>query len=147
MAATCRPSGIACCTKIITSATAPNSQTEKGIPNRLPVPMKLKASCPRTPCRSAPPRINAVPRTTLSIASVTMIGGSSRQATSAPLTRPTSSPAPSAVASEAGKGQPASSEKTATSPASASTGPTDRSMPPVMITKVMPTAMMPTSAV
>jgi hypothetical protein len=74
----------------------------------------------------------------MSSASVTMIGWMRKPEMSAPLKRPAASAAssPSRTATPA----PASSDAAATADAIAITDPTERSMPPVAMTKVMPTA-------
>ncbi|SVK47253.1 Uncharacterised protein [Acinetobacter baumannii] len=60
----------------------------------------------------------------------------------APLARPNSAPTASAATIASGMGTAASINPAATEPASAITGPTERSMPPVRMAQVMPTAMM-----
>ena len=112
----------------------------------VPVPMNENAGWSRIACRSGPPSSRADPRTMLSIASVTMIGGSPSHAIRLPFSRPMAKPSPSASSNASGSPSPASSDSTATNPDSASTGPIDRSMPPVMMTKVIPAPMMPTIA-
>ena len=65
----------------------------------------------------------------------------------APFTSPIDTPVNAPAATAMATGIPESKQKKAIRPDRASTGPTDRSTPPVMITKVIPTAMMPTSTI
>ncbi|GMA84843.1 hypothetical protein GCM10025868_00930 [Angustibacter aerolatus] len=81
------------------------------------------------------------PRTPVSPASVTMNGGSRSHEMTTPCTRPTSAAAPSPAPIAAQEPYRAADAERMT--ASAYVDPTDRSMPPLMITNVMPAAMMP----
>ena len=104
-----------------------------------PLPMKAKGIDGLNTVVSAPKR-RAKPRTAVSEPSVTIKGGSRKLAISAPLIRPKASPAATdtTIQSEANSGM-----SETISPAMAEAAriePTERSMPPVRITKVMPAA-------
>ena len=75
-----------------------------------------------------------------------MIGWMSRNATSTPFQSPHSSPSASETASTTGTGWPSATSVAATAPVIAMTAPTDRSMPRVAITSVMPIASSATGA-
>ena len=81
-----------------------------------------------------------------SMPSVTTKDGMPTYATITPLKAPTSRAVPSARRLPSQNDAPRFIDMPITMPDSASTAPTDRSMPPVMITAVMPSAMMPTKA-
>ena len=91
--------------------------------------------------------MSAAPRATLIIPRVAMKGGSRPTVISRPLIRPHASPIASAIAIPTGAGRPLSSASARPIPAKASTDPTDRSMPPEMITNVIPMATMAFRAV
>ena len=103
--------------------------------------------------RSTPPVItSARPRAMPRVPSVTMSGGTFAFATRNPLTSPQPSPQPMATrAPRRAVFQPwpprAAIALSATTPLKTRTLPTERSMPPVMITKVIPTARTPRMAV
>ena len=81
-----------------------------------------------------------------SIPSVTTKDGMPTYATITPLKPPTSSAVPSASGTASQNGVPTFIDMPITMPDRTSTAPTERSMPPVMITAVIPSAMMPTKA-
>ncbi len=82
------------------------------------------------------------PRATSSIPSVTMKGGSAHRTITSPLIRPQNMPAARHAATAAGKGNPRRSRhRPSTAPDRPSTEPTERSIPAVMSTKVMATAI------
>ena len=84
------------------------------------------------------PISRARPRTAVSEPSVTMNGGSPPKATRLPFIRPKNSPVSSAAGTPS-RPQPGISETISAAIAeAASMLPTERSMPPVRITKVMP---------
>src|SRR6201747_689263 len=90
------------------------------------------------------------PRAMAIIASVTMNGTSLSHATDKPFRAPTSAPTANATPSPAMpsatlSGLDPAITVAATMPLSATSEPNDRSMPDVMITKVPPTAAMPTT--
>src|SRR5947199_219645 len=87
------------------------------------------------------PSSRARPRTAVSEPSVTMKGGRRRSAISAPLMTPKPSPVRTAAGSQSA---PSSGSLDMVSPAIAAAAriePTERSMPPVRMTKVMPAAV------
>jgi hypothetical protein len=84
--------------------------------------------------------MSAPPRAMLIMPSVAMNGGSRPKVTRRPLARPHTRPTISPMPIPTGTGSPAASERPSAMPASASTDPTDRSMPPETMTNVMPTA-------
>src|SRR5689334_12040209 len=103
------------------------------------LPMKAKGIEGLNTVVSAPSR-RARPRTAVSEPSVTMKGGSRSSAISAPLMMPKPSPVSTATGSQS---IPRSGSFETVSPAIADAAridPTDRSMPPVRMTKVMPAA-------
>ena len=67
-----------------------------------------------------------------------MKGGSRRRAMKNPLTRPHAAPVSSPNSIASGTGTAALTASAATTPDNARIEPTDRSMPPVMITQVAP---------
>ena len=72
--------------------------------------------------------------------------GSDQRVTNSPLTAPQAAPVTRASATAAASGSFQSASATpSTAPESASSDPTDRSMPPAMITNVMPVATSSTS--
>ncbi len=96
--------------------------------------------------RSTPPVItSAMPRAIPSVPSVTMSGGTFARATKNPLTRPHASPqamatrAPTMAEPQPWPPPTAAIALSATTPLKTRTLPTERSMPPVMMTKVIPT--------
>ena len=70
-----------------------------------------------------------------------MIGGMCRYATNSPLPMPKATPTSSPTPIAKPGGNPATISPAVKVPDNAITGPTDKSMPPVRITQVMPTAM------
>src|SRR5215216_4069272 len=110
----------------------------------MPMVVVSRSGTPRT---SIPPVISrADPRAMPSVPRVTISGGTLALVTSTPLRTPQAVPATSPAASP-GRIAPQPSPPTASitlaaiTPEKTSTDPTDRSIPAVMITKVMPTAM------
>ena len=87
----------------------------------------------------APVTCSAMPRAINIMPSVAMNGGSRSRVTAMPLAKPHAVPArmPASMPSQTGK-PPAFTARAAVTPASARTDPTDRSMPPVMMTQVAP---------
>src|SRR5262245_32839546 len=77
---------------------------------------------------------------------VTTNDGTPTYATITPLKPPTSRAVPSASGTASQNGVPTFIDMPITMPDRASTAPTDRSMPPVTITAVIPSAMIPTNA-
>jgi hypothetical protein len=75
------------------------------------------------------------------VARVTMIGGIFSKATKIPLPTPKPTPTNRPMRMASGAGTPATISPVVRVPDNAITGPTERSMPPVRITQVMPTAM------
>ncbi len=82
------------------------------------------------------PSVNnsAAPRATLIIPSVMMNGGNLPKAMPTPLASPQIAPVPSAATAAIGTGQSAFNASANTTPATARSEPTDRSIPPEMIT-------------
>ena len=76
------------------------------------------------------------------VASVTMIGGIPAKATNRPLAAPNAAPTTNPAAIASAGGMPAIIRPAIKVPESAITGPTDRSIPPVRIARLMPAAMM-----
>ena len=115
-------------------------------PTMLPKPTELTMTV-GTLRRSTPPVMtSARPRAIPRVPSVTMSGGTFARATRNPLSSPQASPQPMATrAPMMAEPQPwpppmLAITLSATTPLKTSTLPIDRSMPPVMITKVIPTA-------
>ena len=81
-----------------------------------------------------------MPRSTLRPASVTMNAGMPSKAMNQPCTAPTAPPSTSISTTTAGQGTPACSAIAASALTSATVEPTERSMPPVVMTSVMATA-------
>ena len=90
--------------------------------------------------------MSADPRATLIMPSVAMNGGRRPIVISAPFPRPQARPTTRPTAAAAAIGSPASCAVPSATPASATIEPTDRSMPPVRITNVIPTATIPMNA-
>ena len=88
----------------------------------------------------------ARPRPITIMPSVMMKGGSRPSVMPAPLTAPSATPMASPASMTSGIGMPASSSIAETTAATATIEPTERSMPAVRMTKVMPTETMPNSA-
>ena len=80
------------------------------------------------------------------VASVTMNGGIFTLPMSMPLKKPSTQPTSTTVKNVSITELEALNATTPRPPISESIEPTDRSMPPVMITRPMPKAMMPTTA-
>src|SRR5687768_5428653 len=87
-----------------------------------------------------------IERATDIIPSVTTNGGMPTTAMRKPLRKPTNSEAAMANGKATGSGNPELISTLVTMAETSTVEPTDRSMPPVMITAVMPMAMMPTKA-
>ena len=115
-------------------------------PIRLPLPMPVKNS-------SFTPRMVAPLVTYLTterrktwVASVTINGGSLAFAMIAPLTKPVRAPNTQVIRTQSAKGRPICPCRiTKMTPQAAKLEPIERSMPPAMITNVMPKAIMPTA--
>jgi hypothetical protein len=90
---------------------------------------------------SSPVVASTAPRTAVIIASVTMNGGSRTFATSAPLARPRSVVAPTPASTDGSAPMP--DNAAVMTPAAATSAPTERSIPPVRITNVIPSATSP----
>ena len=111
----------------------------QGTPKMLPLPMPAKGRSGLKTVVSAPIS-RAMPRTAVSEPSVTMKGGRLTQAIKAPLRKPKNRPVSSAAGMPSSP-QPGMSEAiTPAIEAAARIEPTERSMPPVRMTKVMPAA-------
>src|SRR3990167_6831364 len=102
-----------------------------------PLPSSAKLS-PRPPMALASVICRATPRATSIMPSVAMKGGSLSTVTHRPLIRPHRAPTSNPASMASGTGTPAFTARAATTPASARMAPTERSMPPVMITQVAP---------
>ena len=110
-----------------------------GMPARLALPMNANGRSGLNTVVS-PPISRASPRTAVKEPSVTMNGGRPTKAIRAPLRKPKNRPVISAAGMPSSP-QPAISEQiTAAIADAARIEPTDRSMPPVRMTKVMPAA-------
>src|ERR671912_29107 len=116
-------------------------------PKRSPLPKERIG--PGIGLSGTPPEITrASPRAALSMARVAINGGRLPKVISSPLIRPAEAPAPTPSARARGSGRLATAvAQPKTIPASPSTLPTERSMPPETITKVWPRAMMATTAI
>src|SRR5258705_120149 len=91
---------------------------------------------------------DAGPAESASVARVAMSGGTLKRVMMKPLMRPASHPAPTARTMATGRANPTFFQNTPTRIAERpSIDPTERSMPPVTITKVMVSATRPTSAI
>jgi hypothetical protein len=82
---------------------------------------------------------SAAPRAICIVASVMMKGGIGVRAAKAPLTAPQSIATPRPAATD-GATPARGNSQTVTVPTSATTAPTDRSIPPIRITRVIPNA-------
>ncbi len=148
----CRPNRVVRSTRSPSTVTATASSTRLGTtPSEVPEPRVL-ARAEGTVRTSTPSVIScAAPRAAPNEPRVTISAGIRALAISRPLTRPQApppsrettrpaaiTPQPASVASPPGLS--ASMVFAPTTPANTSTEPTDRSMPAVMITKVIPTA-------
>ena len=87
-----------------------------------------------------------MPRAMPSMPRVAMNGGSLNLVTSRPLARPRTPPTTTPTRMDGTIGHPATSSWAVTAPARPRIDPTDRSMPPVRITKSWPIARMPKMA-
>jgi hypothetical protein len=116
-------------------------------PKRSPLPKERIT--PGSGFSGTPPEItSAKPRAALSIARVAINGGRLPRVMNSPLTRPASAPVPIPSARAKGSGRFATTvAQPNTIPASPSTLPTERSMPPETITKVWPRARMAVTAI
>src|SRR3954452_21165511 len=128
-------------------ATAISAKTTSG-PGRgpsLPLPRKSISPLPVSNDFGPPSVIRSVrPRKSTIVASVMMNGWIFRTATPMPLTTPTAAPRAIAATAISGTGTPALTRSAVTTAVSARMDPTDRSMPPVRMTKVIPIAITPT---
>src|ERR1700676_768050 len=114
------------------------SEPMRTMQNSAPLPSSAKES-PRPETGRAPVICNATPRATSIMPSVAMNGGNPMRVTNKPLNAPQIAPMITPPSMPIGTGTPAFTSNAATTPESASTDPTDRSIPPVMITQVAPT--------
>ena len=80
------------------------------------------------------------------MASDTMKGGTRSFVTARPLIAPTASPTSSPTATPARRGAPRTSASAQRTPDKPTTDPTERSMPPVRITRLIPAARMAVNA-
>ena len=87
--------------------------------------------------------ITATPRKMFMVASVTMMSGMCSLTISRPFNAPSAVPRASVSSTVSATGSPALSIMPASTPHSDSRLPTERSMPPIMMTMVMPSATMP----
>ena len=85
---------------------------------------------------------SAAPRATLIMPKVEIKGGSRPRVIRTPLSRPQRNPLPRPALTASGSGTPACNRLAITTPERARTEPTERSIPAVMMTKVIPAAMM-----
>ena len=116
-----------------------------GSQRKEPVPRKISAGSAKVTIE--PSVIScAMPRPATIKTSVAMIGWICKNATRKPFQRPQITPTPSAASTATGIGCPETTSVAATAPATAITAPTERSMPLVAITGVMPIARMATGA-
>ena len=113
--------------------------TSHGTPNSVPLPMKAKGSSGLNTVVSSPRR-RATPRTAVSDPNVTMNGGRLASAISAPLRSPKPRPTASAAGTPSMPQSGISEPRIATIAEAARIEPTERSMPPVRMTKVIPAA-------
>lgn len=111
----------------------------QGTPNSEPLPMKSNGRSGLNTVVSLPSR-RATPRMAVSEPSVTMKGGSFSQAMMAPLRKPQARPAAIAAGTPSMPRSGTSETMTAIMAEAARMEPTERSMPPVRMTKVMPAA-------
>ena len=116
------------------------SGTGTGTPSRRPVDSQRRASLKPEIGR---PSVNSsdAPRATLIIPSVAMNGGSFPRVMSSPLRSPHSELVSRPASTANGTGQSACSRLAITTPDSATSEPTERSIPAERITNVMPTAI------
>ena len=113
-----------------------------GRPATTPAPGRRKAG--GNPVIGAPPvYMKDSPRASPIMPRVAMNGGSRSLAVNSPLTHPSAAPAARAQPHASGAGNPDFAAEAATSEESASTLPTDRSIPPVRMTTVMPSETTP----
>src|SRR5215217_6674388 len=143
-----RPSFMCLSTNQPATNTAAINSTGTGTPSTRFLPKNPKLAG-RLPIERPPVAINARPRQIVSIAKVVTNGGTRNWATITPFTSPTK--APIARATNAPRITPVVfafwlASIAATTPHSAATEPTDRSMPPVKITAVIPTERIPVIA-
>ena len=116
-----------------------------GTPSSVPLPMKF--SFPEKPEIARPSAMYSAPPRAMDIMpSVAINAGRFTRVTSRPLTRPHTPPVSTQPASAAPSGTPLLSMAPSRMPANATTEPTDRSMPPVMTTIIMPIARIPLTA-
>ena len=113
--------------------------TSQDTPKSEPLPMKAKGRSELNTVVSLPSR-RAMPRTAVNDPSVTMKGGNPIPAINAPLATPNTAPVirPAKTASMPNEGS--FDTISATMAATARMEPTERSIPPVRMTKVMPAA-------
>lgn len=122
------------------AATSTASAAGTGTPATQPRPSAAKPLPIGTGMQWPSVNSSAAPRSTDRPASVTMEAGMRCQAMNQPCTAPTSPPASNNPAATSGQGNPARSPMAESALASATVEPTERSVPPVVTTKVMATA-------
>jgi len=113
-----------------------------GIGPMNPVPMK-RNTCGRPVIDRPCVYVSASPRAITSMPSVVIKGGMCSLVMITPFTRPSTPPTASPATNASGTGTSDWSRLAVMTVERASTEPTERSMPPVRITYVMPMAMMP----
>ena len=146
MANAYRPSRV--CSSSIAPASAQTTSSHKtnGTPNRAPSPRNENDCGMR--CTGRPlEMISVMPRIMPSVPSVTMNGLIFSRVVRKPLASPQARPVSTPTATPAGMAAPRSMAMVPISPPMARMAPTERSMPPAMITSVMPSAMMLITAV
>src|SRR3990172_9098960 len=111
-----------------------------GIPEASPAPSHENAA-PRSLIGRPSVYTSVSPRAIVRVASVAMNGATLPYATAMPLTAPNPVPTASPASNATASGAPPFNTPASTAPAMARTEPTDRSIPPVRITNVMPAAM------
>ena len=121
-------------------------KTGSGIPATRPLPMARNAACLGSMLMGNPLLYrSAHPRAINMLANVMMNGGIRVRAASNPFTRPTSETTAMPAMTANGIGSPFApdkSTKAAVEPASARSAPTERSIPPETMTRVIPNARM-----
>ena len=127
-----------------TRKTATNRMTGKGIPRTLPLPINFRrALFPRPEIGFPFMKIMVMPRNAVMVISVAMKGCRRPLVTSVPLIMPKQVPMASVRSIAIPTGMPPLIKVAQNAMVRASTDPTDRSMPPVRMTQVMPNAMKP----
>ena len=118
-----------------------------GTPSQVAFQNRLEKLSSTIGTGSVPVTVSARPEKTLSMPRVTRKDGIFTRVTRTPFTAPIMAPMASTSTGTKRVGTPRSSSRAATMPDQLATEPTDRSISAQTITKVMPTAMMVTSAV